>query len=55
MKIIGLLLILVASISLQSGLSMSGIGLLLIGLALTLSDVIFFWMKEEIRSSHRKR
>jgi len=55
MKFIGLLFMLVASISLEQGFSSSSLGMLLLGLALTFSDIIFFWMKEEIRSSHRRR
>jgi len=55
MKFIGLLFVLIASISLQQGFSPSGLSMLLLGLALTFSDVIFFWIKEEIKSSYRKK
>jgi hypothetical protein len=55
MKFIGLLFALIASISLQQGLSSSGLLMLILGLALTFSDAIFFWIKEEIKSSYRKK
>ena len=54
MKFIGLLFVLIASIGLQQGFSSSGLSMLLLGLALTFGDVIFFWIKEEIKASAKR-
>lgn len=54
MKFIGLFFILIAANGFNYGFSFSGLGILLIGLALTFSDVIFFWMKEEIKVKARR-
>jgi hypothetical protein len=54
MKFIGLFLMFLASFSLSQGVSLSSIGWFFIGLTLTLSDVIIFWMKEEIRFRKRR-
>lgn len=55
MKFIGLFLILITSISLQHGISFSNLAILFLGLIFTLSEVIFFWIKEEIKSNYRRR
>lgn len=47
MKFIGLLFVLIASISLQQGFSLSGLTMLLLGLVLIFSDVIFFGLKKK--------
>ena len=55
MKFIGLLFVLIASISLQQGFSSSGLVMLLLGLALIFSDAILFWIKEEIKANTKRR
>lgn len=55
MKFIGLLLMLVSAIGLQSGFTFSNLGWFIIGLAFLFSEVIFYAMKKEIDHKHRRR
>ena len=55
MKIIGLLLLLVSTISLQQEITLSGLAWFLAGLALVSSEILSYWIKTEIRASYKNR
>jgi hypothetical protein len=55
MKFIGLFLMFIAFMGLQSGFSLSNVGWLFVGLLFLFSDVIFYALKKEIDHRHRRR
>jgi hypothetical protein len=55
MKFIGLLLMLVAAIAMNHGITISLIFWFLIGLGMVFFEVITHWMKSEITSRNRRR
>lgn len=55
MKFIGLFLMLITFISLEQGITFSAIAWFMVGIALTCSEIIGFWIRTEIRASYKNR